>query len=490
VEWASDRRSSQITFPYQTLKAITNFFSQRTKMSTLKPLKPGSLNPGGEVITILKNQEAAKQLMLAKAATLPWIGAVKGDLVVETNGYSWPFENATLFASADSEGAATAAFELHGDIIIKYLGQGGVHSGIGYPTSDEAWTADKICRFNNFATGAIYWTPETGACMIYGEIYKKWVLLGGEGGPASIGYPVTDEMSTADKTIRHNNFKNGAAIYYSPQAGACLIYGDIYKKWVILGSEASSGLGYPITDEQWTADKVCRYNNFSLGGAIYWTPALGPFFIYGDIYRKWMAQGGEGSGIGYPITDETSTPDKVCRYNTFKNGGAIYWTPQHGAFLIYGEIYKKWISLGGEEGTLGYPLTDETSSKSVPGGRYNKFSKGGSLLWTPADGVKIMDAAWADVRSKDFNKDITSGGLAALGGWTVSTIRDDGTFVWRGVGHDSGADGYHYSATVYLHPVPGKSLPPIVMVHSGLYTPSALMSPKKKEYSILNAKQY
>lgn len=77
---------------------------------------------------------------------------------------------------------------------------------------------------------------------------------------------------------------------------------------------------------------------FSHGGAIYYTVTRGAFWIYGDIYKKWMDTGGELGELGYPISDEEFAPDEVCRFNRFSCGGAIYSTPEvskHNSLILY-----------------------------------------------------------------------------------------------------------------------------------------------------------
>ncbi|MGM9473435.1 hypothetical protein ACS5PJ_15710 [Pseudarthrobacter sp. YS3] len=55
-----------------------------------------------------------------------------------------------------------------------------------------------------------------------------------------------------------------------------------------------------------------------------------------------------------------------------------------------------------------------------------------------------------EAHQKTFSGQISSGGLAALGGWGKVTIFDDGTSVWRGHAHDSGADGYDFGISAML----------------------------------------
>nr|WP_276323720.1 hypothetical protein [Amycolatopsis nivea] len=91
---------------------------------------------------------------------------------------------------------------------------------------------------------------------------------------------------------------------------------------------------------------------------------------------KWAALGWE-RGLGYPTTDETSTPNGIARYNHFNGGGSIYWSPRTGAHMVQGEIRKRWAALGWEWGYLGLPTSDEYP---ISGGARSDF-QGGYVIY-------------------------------------------------------------------------------------------------------------
>ncbi|WP_461056221.1 LGFP repeat-containing protein [Spirosoma arcticum] len=159
------------------------------------------------------------------------------------------------------------------------------------------------------------------------------------------------------------------------------VIGDIRVKWLVLGG-ASSFLGEPLTVELGTPDGVGRYNHFQ-GGSIYWTPTLGAHEVHGYIRAKWELLGWERSFLGYPVTDETVTPDGVGRYNHFQ-GGSIYWTPTLGAHEVHGAIRDKWASMGWERSSLGYPISDEIDA--IGGLRISKFEHG-YITWSISAGA-------------------------------------------------------------------------------------------------------
>ncbi|HEY6033383.1 MAG TPA: hypothetical protein VIV58_03965 [Kofleriaceae bacterium] len=153
--------------------------------------------------------------------------------------------------------------------------------------------------------------------------------------------------------------------------------GEIDAKYRALGGCASV-LGAPTTAEQGTPDGIGRYSVFE-HGSIYWTAQLGAFEVHGQIRDAWAALGWEAGLLGYPITDETTTPDTIGRYNVFQNG-SIYWTPATGAHEVHGVIRDKYRDVGWEAGELGYPTSDEYA---VSTGRRSDFQHG-SIAWASA----------------------------------------------------------------------------------------------------------
>lgn len=155
------------------------------------------------------------------------------------------------------------------------------------------------------------------------------------------------------------------------------VVGAIGVKYAALGG-CNSFLGRPISTE--LPAQGGRYTRFE-GGDIYWSPATDAHVIKGAIEVTWRSLGAETGQLGFPTTDEFTTPDTVGRYNHFQ-GGSIYFTPQTGAHEIYGVIDATWASLGYELGPFGYPTTGEFEFF----GRVNLFQRG-FIYWNPATGA-------------------------------------------------------------------------------------------------------
>jgi hypothetical protein len=66
---------------------------------------------------------------------------------------------------------------------------------------------------------AIYWSPETCAHVIMGDILAFWRSLGGE--KSKLGYPISDEINTPDNRGRRSRFQHGE-IWWYPDRGAFL----------------------------------------------------------------------------------------------------------------------------------------------------------------------------------------------------------------------------------------------------------------------------
>jgi hypothetical protein len=196
-----------------------------------------------------------------------------------------------------------------------------------------------------------------------------------------LGNAVGGRGTCPDGKGRYQHYQHGS-IYWSPDTGAHEVHGAIHEKWKSLGWETSF-LGYPITDELTTPDGEGRFTHFQ-GGSIYWTPSTGAHEVHGAIRAKWSAMGWETSYLGYPITDERTTPDTVGRYNHFQ-GGSIYWTPSTGAQAVHENIRNKWEEKHWELGYLGYPVIDTViypgETKMV--GRF----QGGEIVWHATSGA-------------------------------------------------------------------------------------------------------
>lgn len=137
--------------------------------------------------------------------------AVFGEPLAQDVG-SWTFKDAMLVHNADLD----KVFVVRGAIYDGWLRLGGLEV-FGPPTTDETPTSDGVGRFNRFFDGTrmIYWSPDTGAHAVVGEIGRRWLQLGAE--KSYLGYPTSSEEPFADG--RANSF-TGGGIYFWNDVGA------------------------------------------------------------------------------------------------------------------------------------------------------------------------------------------------------------------------------------------------------------------------------
>jgi LGFP repeat len=178
-------------------------------------------------------------------------------------------------AQAKDALTSPSADPLPDDVVVgaireKWLALGGPYGFLGRPLTPELPTPDGVGRFNHFTGGSIYWAPNTGAYEVHGLIRDKWAEIGWE--RSWLGYPITDELPTPDGIGRFNHF-TGGSIYWTPNTGAHEVHGQIRDKWAEIGWERS-WLGYPITDEL-DFPEGGRVSAFERG-AVYWWPDTGP----------------------------------------------------------------------------------------------------------------------------------------------------------------------------------------------------------------------
>ncbi len=264
-------------------------------------------------------------------------------------------------------------------ILTKYQQLGGVNSVLGHCTSDTG-AAMNGGKYNHFQYGSIYWSSATGAHELHGAISALWNGMHWEQGP--LGYPVTDQEPTADTVGAYNDFEHGS-IYWRPDLDAHAVMGAIYDRWQDLSWEQGV-LGYPITNELPAKDGGV-YNDFE-HGSIYYSSATGAWEVMGAIYDAWAALQWENGFLGFPVTGELTTADGVGRYNEFQ-GGVIYWTPSTGAHEVHGAILIKWTALGREASCLGYPTSDEhTDGNGDPRSDFER----GYITWSSTNSWTVV----------------------------------------------------------------------------------------------------
>jgi uncharacterized protein with LGFP repeats len=100
------------------------------------------------------------------------------------------------------------------------------------------------------------------------------------------------------------------------------VHGGILAKYVALG-EDKGRLGCPLGIEQ-AAHGGGRTQQFD-GGSIYWSKGTGAHVVSGRILDLWQGDRGAAGCIGYPVDEESDTPDRKGRYQHFQHGTIWRW---------------------------------------------------------------------------------------------------------------------------------------------------------------------
>ncbi|WAI53264.1 hypothetical protein OUZ54_15565 [Mycobacterium avium subsp. paratuberculosis] len=104
-----------------------------------------------------------------------------------------------------------------------------------------------------------------------------------------------------------------------------------------------------------------------------------PYTVEGPILAKYNALDDKArKDLGAPTGNEQKNPDGGV-YQQF-DGGVIVSKTQ--AYVVWGKIRDKWNQLGGSQGQLGYPTSDEVDT---PDGAKKSTFEHGTITWKPGD---------------------------------------------------------------------------------------------------------
>ncbi|MBW0017880.1 MAG: LGFP repeat-containing protein [Mycobacterium sp.] len=331
------------------------------------------------------------------------LGARKGDVYAVGDGFALDFANGKMFYTPD-----TGAKSIYGPILDKYESLGGPGgSDLGFPTINEipglAGPDSRVSTFSASDKPVIYWTPEHGAYVVRGAINTAWDRLGSSGGV--LGVPVADE--SYDGEVTSQKFSGGQVSWnrqtkqfttvppgLADQLTGLQVVIDptaaINMAWRGAGG-ATGPLGgkqggeYPIG-----GDGVAQ--NF-VGGKVFFSPATGANAVESDILTKYEALGGPvSSDLGFPTSNETDGGfGNASRISTFSGADkpVIFWTSDHGAFVVRGAMKAAWDKLRGPSGKLGAPVADQTIDGDVVSQRFT----GGKITWDRAKNVFSTEPA-------------------------------------------------------------------------------------------------
>jgi uncharacterized protein with LGFP repeats len=291
------------------------------------------------------------------------LGFPTADEVGIPGGSRSDFQGGKIFWSP-----ATGSHALIGGILDRYQQMGGPPF-LGFPMTDEVGVAGGSRV--SFEKGSLLWSGGTGVHLVIGGILAKYDA---SGGPAGLGFPMTDETAVADGA--RSTF-TGGSVFWSGATGAHAVIGGILARYDQLGGPP--GLGFPTTDEVGQAGGARV--SFQRG-AILWSGGTGAKYVIGGILAKYDAYGG-APRLGFPVTDEVGVAGGAR--STF-TGGSVFWSGGTGSHVVIGAILARYDSIGGPNSYIGFPTSDEFG---VSGGAQTNFSYGHYIVWQPSTGAVV-----------------------------------------------------------------------------------------------------
>lgn len=147
------------------------------------------------------------------------------------------------------------------------LGPLGAKDGSQYPIGDGG-------TGQNYAGGKIYYTPQTGANVVTGQVLEKYESVGGPDG--DLGFPTSSEADGGlGSNSRISTFaaKDQPVIFWTPDYGAVIVRGAMNAGWSKLDG-AKGPLGAPVADQTENGDTVTQ--RFS-DGVLSYNRATGRF---------------------------------------------------------------------------------------------------------------------------------------------------------------------------------------------------------------------
>jgi uncharacterized protein with LGFP repeats len=140
------------------------------------------------------------------------------------------------------------------------LGPLGGSDGEPYKIGSDGWG-------QNFVNGKIFYTPDTGANVVTGQVLAKYESVGGPEG--DLGFPITGEVDGGvAPASRMSSFAaaDKPVIFWTPDYGAVIVRGAMNAAWQKLGG-ATGALGVPAADQTSNGDTITQ--KFGAGAITY-----------------------------------------------------------------------------------------------------------------------------------------------------------------------------------------------------------------------------
>lgn len=265
------------------------------------------------------------------------------------------------------------------DIHNRWRALGGSLGSLGVPVASPTTASDDTRMWQEFKHGVIIHSSQTGAWEVFhGPIGDKWRSAGGSTG--SLGRPTSGVVITSD--MRKQTFEQGIVARKNSHSPTYIVTSPIYSRW----QHDQSFLKAPAMDAV-TESSDGRVWQYFDGGLVIKAGGDARTIRMGGFHGKWKELGGSNGKLGTPVTNQVSEPNGRI-WQEFEHGYLIQKNSLRGIYeVLFGTIYDRWREIGGSTGDLGTPQSSLFTEND--GRKWQDFEKG-TVIWSEDTGAWEM----------------------------------------------------------------------------------------------------
>lgn len=343
------------------------------------------------------------------------LGGATSDRIAEfsSDGRVWQSFQNGLIVWSKQNGAKVI---MNGPIYDRWRELGGSLGLLGVPRNNEVYESDDGRIWQDFDRGTVIWSQETGAWALQnGPINDKWRSSGGSKG--TLGKPMSPVVISNDKT-RVQSFEKGAIVRKDASSDPFIVTGETHQSWV----NSASQTGPPTMDAVKESDDGRVWQNFEKALIIEPNNSQAWTIQYGSTYNLWRSLGGSNGALGKPVSNDSTESDGRT-WQQFEKGHIIKKVASSApSEILFGKIYDKWRASGGSTGSLGVPKG--SAHKEKDGREWQDFENG-TIIWSQNTG------AWDVVGGFYTYWKSNGGSLGKLGKPTSSRVIENNGERWQ-----------------------------------------------------------